>query len=317
MPTRKEQIKALWKAVFDDSDDFISLFFDHIYREENALTIEKDGEVLSALQLLPYTMNYWGQEVPVAYICGVCTKPAERRKGLMPRLMDTAFSEMRRRGVAVSALIPAENWLFAYYRKMGYTEAFHYALTVYSRDEYFPPKPVCEIREADASAYAYFSGGLARRPLGLLHSEEDFRHILTDLKQEGGQCLLASRADGQARGLAFARPLEQGAAGVNAVQLMDFFYEDEAVKRQLLYAAAQRFGAGKVVYRRPCTPGCMAYTYGMARVMDAERLIPLWKAAHPDDPMKEDELRQMSPAQRSARLLDCDEHAAYMSLMLD
>ncbi|MFR8355938.1 MAG: GNAT family N-acetyltransferase [Parabacteroides sp.] len=49
-------------------------------KEENTLVIEKDGQVVSALQMLPYTMTYYGTEISVAYISGACTLPSMRGK---------------------------------------------------------------------------------------------------------------------------------------------------------------------------------------------------------------------------------------------
>lgn len=58
------------------------LYFDRVYKDENAMTIEKDGKIVSALQIVPYTMTYLGTEISVAYISGVCTAPEERGQGL-------------------------------------------------------------------------------------------------------------------------------------------------------------------------------------------------------------------------------------------
>ena len=112
---------------------FISLYFDRVYKDENAMTIEKDGKIVSALQIVPYTMTYLGTEISVAYISGVCTAPEERGQGLMRQLLQETFEEMERREVAISALIPADPWLFDYYREQGYTEAFDYSVETYIR----------------------------------------------------------------------------------------------------------------------------------------------------------------------------------------
>ena len=117
----KQQIIDLWRLSFNDTEEFIRLYFDRVYKEENTLVIEKDGQVVSALQMLPYTMTYYGTEISVAYISGACTLPSMRGKGLMKQLMQKAFDEMKYRSVAVAALIPADPWLFDYYRELGYT----------------------------------------------------------------------------------------------------------------------------------------------------------------------------------------------------
>ena len=79
---KKQQIVNLWRTCFGDSEAFISLYFDRVYKDENAMTIEKDGKIVSALQIVPYTMTYLGTEISVAYISGVCTAPEKGVRGL-------------------------------------------------------------------------------------------------------------------------------------------------------------------------------------------------------------------------------------------
>lgn len=67
---KKQQIVNLWRTCFGDSEAFISLYFDRVYKDENAMTIEKDGKIVSALQIVPYTMTYLGTEISVGYISG-------------------------------------------------------------------------------------------------------------------------------------------------------------------------------------------------------------------------------------------------------
>ena len=90
---KKKQVQRLWKTVFDDSDEFIHLYFNRVYKDENTLVIRKEGQIVSALQMLPYAMTYYGEEISVAYISGACTLPSEQGKGLMGKLLQNAFGE--------------------------------------------------------------------------------------------------------------------------------------------------------------------------------------------------------------------------------
>ena len=110
MRDKKQQIIDLWKICFNDSNEFMNLFFQCIYKEENALVIKQGEEIVSALQLLPYKMNYQGLDIPISYIYGVCTKTSERNKGLMHQLLQNAFEEALWRGDSLVVLIPAEPW---------------------------------------------------------------------------------------------------------------------------------------------------------------------------------------------------------------
>lgn len=65
MDNNKSQLIDLWRTSFNDSEEFIKLFFDRVYKKENALFIEKNGKIVSALQMLPYVMTYYGKEISV------------------------------------------------------------------------------------------------------------------------------------------------------------------------------------------------------------------------------------------------------------
>ena len=127
----KEKVKALWKLCFDDSDQFIDMYFRLRYKSEINVVIESGNEVISALQMLPYVMTYYGKEISVNYIYGACTLPSERGQGLMRQLIQKAFEVMESRKVALTVIIPADPWLFDYYRDLGYTEAFDYSEETY------------------------------------------------------------------------------------------------------------------------------------------------------------------------------------------
>lgn len=133
MDNNKPQLIDLWRTSFDDSEEFIKLFFDRVYKKENALFIKKDGKIVSALQMLPYVMTYYGTEISVNYIYAACTLPSERGQGLMRQLILDAFKVMESRKVALTVIIPADPWLFDYYRDLGYTEAFDYSEETYIR----------------------------------------------------------------------------------------------------------------------------------------------------------------------------------------
>jgi GNAT superfamily N-acetyltransferase len=319
--TKKEQIISLWKEAFGDSDAFMHLYFDVVYRDENALVIEKEGRVLSSLQMLPYTMTFYGEEISVAYICGACTAPSEQGKGLMKQLLQNAFHEMRRRNMALSALIPAEKWLFNYYRSQGYTEVFEFSVRVYTRQAYIAPVKELIISTADDdpedAVYAFFNKKLRERPLCMLHTYNDLAVILRDLRLSNGKCFVASTPDGQPVGLAFALPPVESSVP-EKVLIREILFENEKIRQRLLFDITTHYNVWKAIYRIPFYEGgFVTYPYGMARVTDRERLIRIWQEAHPESPATVSEMEQMDVKALTSRLFDYSNKAAYMSLMLD
>ncbi|OAV75152.1 hypothetical protein Barb7_01251 [Bacteroidales bacterium Barb7] len=264
-----KQVRDLWQTCFHDSEDFVRLFFDHIYKEEQTLTIRKKGEVVSALQILPYTMTWRGGEITVAYIAGCCTSPAERDKGLMRELFGKAHNRIQEKGFDIAALIPAEPWLFDYYRTLGYTEAFNYSLSAYHR----PKDP----KDTDTAAYhllplnehlapqwfAFFRQKMRERPACIQHTEADFLNNIIDTQISGGRLygLLNNRAEPAA--LAFTLPSEGN------IRIKELLYENEEARQALLYMATEACHTEEAL----CTVSPLpsdSHRYGMAMILNKE-----------------------------------------------
>lgn len=261
---KKQATEELWRVCFNDTEEFIRLFFDNVYQEENTLVIEKRGQLVSALQIIPYTLWMEGKEVPVAYICGVCTHPDERGKGYMNQLMREADELLKHRNIPLASLIPAEPWLFDVYRKGGYAEAFYDSMECY-----FPASPVEEDSNPISTtslpvpeAYLYFDKKLRERRACMLHTEADFRIIRKDLAIENGNVFVAKNKEGDLSGMAFARP-----GGEREVVMTELLFDNDSAKEQLLGYAARFYNAERVCYKRPPYSG-EAKPKGMAKLLD-------------------------------------------------
>lgn len=61
----REQVKELWKLCFpDDSDEFVNLYFSSRYTDEINSAITENGRVVSALQRIPYPMQFMDTVIP-------------------------------------------------------------------------------------------------------------------------------------------------------------------------------------------------------------------------------------------------------------
>ena len=314
---KKQQIIDLWRKSFDDSEAFISLFFDRIYQDENALTIEKDGKVISALQLLPYTMTYLGEEISVSYIYGACTLPSERGKGLMRKLIQDAFRIMKIRSVALTVIVPADPWLFDYYRNLGYTEAFDFSEATYFRPDVPVDEPTVTVVPPEIPSvedlYGFFDRKLRERSCCLLHTHDDFINILRDVQLSGGQVLTALDIHEKPVGMAFLYPTEKEN---NFVYIREILYDSENIRELLLQEATLQNNVKKAIYRLPFT-GPESYPMGMARVIDKDRLIHLWTRTHENAAVNIAEMKVMEIQPLTRLLLGYQSREAYMSLMLD
>ena len=49
--TTKDEVKALWKLCFTDSDEFTDLYFDLRYKDDINMAVREEGKIISALQM--------------------------------------------------------------------------------------------------------------------------------------------------------------------------------------------------------------------------------------------------------------------------
>lgn len=308
---RKKQIKTLWQKCFDDRNDFVEFYFDQVYKDENAMSLEKDGKVVSALQMIPYRMTWCGTEITVAYISGACTDPKERRKGLMGELLHHAFQEMRKREYDITALIPADESLFEFYRACNYTEVFDYSLQVFEFQEMPSDTGFLSLdKDAGTQWFVFFDKQLRKRPSCILHTEDDFRNNIIDTTMEQGLVIGILNPDGHPAGIAFITANEEEAF------IKEMLYDNEESKERLLFHAAMSFQTCKVTCKTPPLPST-AQRYGMAMILNKEKMIRQWLNTHPDTLLSEEALDQMDSQTLAHTVFGYDQNAPYMSLMLD
>ncbi len=114
---REKQIRALWQSVFDEDAAVTELFFKNIYDICQNPVIEKDGEVLSSAFLIPCEIS----EYKGFYVYCAMTRPSYRGKGLMAQVLTLADEAVKKCGLDFLLLVPAEESLFNYYGKFGFT----------------------------------------------------------------------------------------------------------------------------------------------------------------------------------------------------
>ncbi|MFL1683273.1 MULTISPECIES: enhanced intracellular survival protein Eis [Bacteroidales] len=269
----KEKVRDLWQNCFDDSEDFMNLYFSTKYSDENTLVKVEGGLVLSALQMLPYTMTCWGKEVRTSYISGASTRLEYRGRGLMKTLLSESFQVMRNRKIPLSILIPAEDWLYEYYQRMGYVSVFRRIEDIYTDLPAF--LPVYEEHTVD-ELFTYFSTHMRERACCVQHSFDDFKVILEDFRLAGGKVVSISGLNNDIRGMAFAVPWS------GRVIVKEWIYDDEEAKLELLCTVGGIFPNMEIHCFSPVTKdSSVSYVMGMLRIIDVYSLLSFYASSHP------------------------------------
>lgn len=315
MEQNKEELINLWRSSFNDNEAFIKLFFDQVYKKENTLFIKKEGKIISALYLLPYTMKFYGKEISIYYIYRACTHPSERGKGYMLQLIQQAFEEMRKRSITLSVIIPTTPSLFDFYRKLGFTEVFDFSLENYTR----PSDPIEEEKlilvvppsvPSIETLYNYFDQKQRERSCCLLHSPQDFITILRNIELSGGQMLTALNLLEEPVGMIFFHPM------ANYIYVKELFYDHIRIKELLLQEATIQSNVQKAIYQTPAI-GKHPISLGMAHIINPKRLIYYWLTIHSYSPLNYEKIKKMDNQSLTRLLFGYNSREAYMSLMFD
>ena len=173
----------IWRTTFGDSDDFIALYSRTTFdpRRTHLLTAPDQSRALSHVQYLPYLMRYRDQWWRAGYISGAATARDQRGKGLVQHLMRASHQQMWREGCLCAFLIPAEEWLYQFYRQMGYATLYGKRCTP------TPEAKPTDLPSAEAwQHYRSWQAALAERRSTVTHSYHQWRTLRASLALEGG-----------------------------------------------------------------------------------------------------------------------------------
>lgn len=112
----ERKLRALWKLVFGDSEEFLDGFFQKGFSFDRCRYVTDGDSVTAALHWLD--CEYRGEKY--AYLYAVATHPDYRNRGLCRELMAKTHADLKEQGYAGAVLVPQEESLRTFYGKMGY-----------------------------------------------------------------------------------------------------------------------------------------------------------------------------------------------------
>lgn len=291
----KNQTRILWDKCFSEEDKrFVDFYFEKRYTDQDNVYIEKDGKVVSALQLISYPFSYYGKTIGCAYLSGCGTDPEYRSQGLMNDVIVKALNQAKSNGACFAALIPASESLFNYYEGTSFIPTFDYSKIKINKSQQSTANGQqlvsgCQIislqdhkttrlqedGEIDFyQVYEYFNTKMRARNCCIQHDEYDFGVICKDLELFDNHLLVAKYGE-DICGLAFCY-LRNG-----EVFIKDFFAESTAIFSDFITAAANTFDNDTINIIVPPVPGQKTHKLGMARIIDAETMLRIYAMTHP------------------------------------
>ena len=175
--------EEIWSTTFGDSEDFIALYSRTTFdpRRTHLLTALDQSRALSHVQYLPYQMRYRDQWWRAGYISGAATESDQRGKGFVRYLMRASHQQMWRESCLCAFLIPAEEWLYQFYRKMGYATLYGKRHTPTLQEK------LTDLPSSEAwQHYRHWQATLAEQYPTVAHSYHQWRTLRESLALEGG-----------------------------------------------------------------------------------------------------------------------------------
>ncbi|QXM06810.1 GNAT family N-acetyltransferase [Crassaminicella indica] len=188
--------KKLWGYAFETDEPFYSWYFEEVFSPKNAVGIFNKGQLISYLQLNPYTIYLNGASFEASYVVGVITSPEYRNKGLMKILLPKAIEEINKRNHSVSILMPFDTTFYSpygwelCYRQLKYTVPIDIVGHFASGEKYGNFHKIDINKDFEALNIVYDSflknyHGYVKR------NRKNWDYILKDLQYYGGYaCLL-------------------------------------------------------------------------------------------------------------------------------
>lgn len=113
----KEAIYQIWRDIFISDRLYLSIIFNDLYPHLTPFVYKCKNEVMSTAFALPVSIG----RIKGEYIYGVATKEKARGAGLASALMNHIATHFTTLGESFLIVRPAEEHLFGYYMKQGFT----------------------------------------------------------------------------------------------------------------------------------------------------------------------------------------------------
>lgn len=276
-----KEIKEIWRENFELSDEWLDMYFSKVYRQADLMQITDaagDG-IISTLLLQRYMMYFHSTPIPVGYVSGAATRKEYREKGYMKRLMQEAMEAAYDRGDILLTLIPASKHLYFYYDKLGFSTVF------YADEERYTEKHTFEYTgryeamrpEGNHDVFQFVDEMLRKRDNVVLHDYNDLQNILADARLDNGTAsALYDYVTGEITAFFIAVPEE------DSVVVKELLSRDDNARAAALARVKALYPGRQIIVLSPADSNSVPmHARGMARIVNARRLLSAYAARYP------------------------------------
>lgn len=281
-----KDVKSIYRESFNDSADYVEMYFNRVYREEDArVGCDPTGKVVTSLLLQQYEMNFAGTKVPMGYIAGAATRRAYRGQGYMARLLADTLSFAYDRGDLFCALIPAHRWLYDYYNRFGFATVFYIREMRYTSAHEFTYEGDYERIDdiATPEIYDAFAGLNDMRSPCVAHSYDDYLNIIEDNRMDNGLAFaLRDKADDVIKAVVFA------VVSGGRVVVRELFAADPNAEGAAMSVVAETYPGMSITLIAPAPDRWTGpiESRAMMRIINVQAVLKAMAAADPAMKMK-------------------------------
>lgn len=282
--SKRDIMMKIWQESFSDPRSYVAMYFDRVYRDDEALTLaDAQGDTVSSLFLQHYSLTFHGTPLPVSYVAGAATRRSQRGKGYMSRLMTEALKASAARGDMMCTLIPSSEHLYFFYARFGFETLFYTKEQRFTSLHTFPVSGeyVSLPGRPDDEVWSAFDRFQRSRRCYVCHTRRQFDNILADLEAEGGIFVVtgADDPDTGPRIVSMAWAVRRD----DLLLVTDVMGEDEDARTASLRELRRLCpGVPFLLYGRPTDSiGGRLMPRGMGRVVNAGMALSALAAAYP------------------------------------
>lgn len=130
-----DELADLWSDVFGDERVYPEQFLKYCINAGDICAHRENGSIVSAFYLIDAELVHCNQKFSGKYLYAAATHPDYRNKGIMSNMIKSVAEELKKQGYSFICLYPADESLYGYYEKLGFSAVFSETLHTLNKSE--------------------------------------------------------------------------------------------------------------------------------------------------------------------------------------